>query len=376
MPEKHENNSLHLPDLVIKGFRGIKSLSLPRLGRVTLLAGKNSVGKTTILEAVAVFAARRDCNKILSGILKKREELSGVQDENGDVFPVPNLEALFHGWDATKNASIVIGPSQQVDQLKIQKASQTDLTNEQLELEGFQSESHHYSDMQWINIVFQGKKNIFPWTNPKNRRLGRGGWSFVTELNLPEKIKCENLGPGLLDNYEIAQFWDKIALTSEEEQTVNALKLIFGNQVERIAITAEELKQHGRRVIVKLKERSHPVPLKSLGDGAVRLFSVALALVNSRDGILLIDEAENGIHHSVQPDFWRMVLRMARENNTQVLATTHSWDCVRGFAFAATDDEVAEGILFRLERDDEDVWAVFYSEDELKVAAEQGIEVR
>ena len=49
---------LHLPDLTITGFRGIDQLSIPRLGRVTLLAGKNGVGKTTALEASRVFAAR------------------------------------------------------------------------------------------------------------------------------------------------------------------------------------------------------------------------------------------------------------------------------------------------------------------------------
>ena len=196
------------------------------------------------------------------------------------------------------------------------------------------------------------------------------------ESELPAAIKCETLGPGLLDNDKIARFWDEIALTDDEDRVLEALRLIFGDKVDRIAITAEEYKQHGRRVIVKLKGHSQPVPLKSLGDGAVRLFSVALALANSRDGILLIDEAENGIHHSIQPDFWRMVLRMARENDTQVLATTHSWDCVRGFAQAAADDQEAEGVLYRLERDDEDVWAVYYSEDKLKIAAEQGIEVR
>ena len=57
-----------------------------------------------------------------------------------------------------------------------------------------------------------------------------------------------------------------------------------------------------------------------------RLFTVALALANSRDGFLLIDEAENGIHHSVQADYWRLVLQTAQDNNVQVLATTHSWD--------------------------------------------------
>lgn len=48
-------NSLHLPELVISGFRGIDELLIPRLGRVTLLAGKNSVGKTTVLDAVLVM---------------------------------------------------------------------------------------------------------------------------------------------------------------------------------------------------------------------------------------------------------------------------------------------------------------------------------
>ena len=48
-------------------------------------------------------------------------------------------------------------------------------------------------------------------------------------------------------------------------------------------------------------------------------YGVALALANSRGGFLLIDEAENGIHYSLQRDFWNMVLRTAHENNVQVL---------------------------------------------------------
>ena len=108
----------------------------------------------------------------------------------------------------------------------------------------------------------------------------------------------------------------------------------------------------------------------------MRLFGAALALANSRDGFLLIDEAENGIHHSVQQDYWRMILRSAQQNNVQVIATTHSWDCVRGFARAAAETEEAEGQLVRLSRQYGDLRAVEYSEEELTIAAEQGIEVR
>jgi len=118
------------------------------------------------------------------------------------------------------------------------------------------------------------------------------------------------------------------------------------------------------------------VPLRSLGDGAVRLFGVAMALACSGDGFLVIDEAENGIHYTVHSDFWRMVLLTAREQNVQVLATTHSWDCVRGFAQAAADGSESDCVLVRLDRNGEEIRAVEYSCEDLATAAEQGIEVR
>ena len=101
-----------------------------------------------------------------------------------------------------------------------------------------------------------------------------------------------------------------------------------------------------------------------------------MALANSRGGFLLIDEIENGIHHTAQRDLWTMILHTAHENDIQVLATTHSWDCVRGFAQAAAEFETGKGILVRLDRDDRGLRAVVYSEEALKTAAEQGIEVR
>ena len=171
-----------------------------------------------------------------------------------------------------------------------------------------------------------------------------------------------------------------MALTNDESQAVDALNLIFANKVQRVAIVGSandpRLSHAERRAVVKLKGEERPVPLKSLGDGAVRLFSVALALANSKDGFLLIDEVENGIHYSLQFDFWKMVMKAAHENNVQVFATTHSWDCVRGFAWAASETEEVEGALIRLFNKGSKVKAVEYSERDLKIAAEQGIELR
>ena len=41
-------NDLHFPNLTIKGFRGIRELTIPQLGRVNLITGKNNTGKSSV----------------------------------------------------------------------------------------------------------------------------------------------------------------------------------------------------------------------------------------------------------------------------------------------------------------------------------------
>ena len=200
------------------------------------------------------------------------------------------------------------------------------------------------------------------------------------ETRMPPEMACEILGPNLPESGELARLWDRISLTDDEDRVIRAVNLAINEEAARIAVvgngTANGQEPGDRRVVTRLKGHRHPVPLKSLGDGAVRLLGVAMALSNSRDGFLLIDEAENGIHHTLQRDLWRMVLQTAEDNNVQVLATTHGWDCVRGFAEAATSLEDVDGVLVRLERNGDRIRAVEYPEDQLAIAAEDGIEVR
>ena len=152
--------------------------------------------------------------------------------------------------------------------------------------------------------------------------------------------------------------------------TVTSSLTAFGSEKRfQSSVTIGELKAS------RLLKSYTSTTCTDLGDGARRLFGVALALANSQGGFLLIDEAENGIHHSVQHSFWRMVLETAEANNVQVLATTHSWDCVRSFAQAATALD-AEGMLVRIERDEDKIRAVEYPEEGLRIVAGQGIEVR
>ena len=372
------NNPLHLPSLQIKGFRGIKSLSIPELGRVTLFAGKNAVGKTSVLESVAIFATR-GLFSTLSKLQKNRDELMNLKDED-EYLNVTNIEALFYERSALENEPIVIGPLDEVNQLRIKKVPFNKLTKKQKESIERLIKLYSSNDglPQLFTVKFKDQEIVLPWTrlqsDSKDFRLRF--WNRYEQQAISSKIPCETLGTGLLDNRQIGRLWDKIALTDNENQTIEALKLIFGDKLDRVAVTVDDRRHYERRVIVKLRDHSDPVPLKSLGDGAVRLFSIALALANSRGGLLTIDEAENGIHHSVQKDFWNMILKTAYKNNIQILATTHSWDCARGFAQAAIEDTKSKGLLIRLDRHNEEIRAVPYFEEALKVAIDQGIEVR
>ena len=354
------DKTLHLPSLTIKGFRGIKDLTIPRLGRATLLAGVNGAGKTTVLDAVRVFASRGSY-PVLANILRERDETRVVIDEDGRTRGEPVWDALFHGRELSPESVISIS------RVEIQIASQARFN--------FSSDDEPSLGYETSIIVSFGghTQEEYPLNTPNLRMMSNRG-----SARLPSLI-CELLGPGLPSGYDLARFWDNVALTDEESRAVESLRLVFGERVERVAFIGEGTairRRPGRRAMVKMKGESRPVPLMSLGDGAVRVFGVALALASSRDGFLLLDEVENGIHHAIQRDFWKMVMLTAHENNVQVVATTHSHDCVKGFARAAAELDDVVGLLHRIENDGGKARAVSYSEEGLKVAAEQGIEVR
>ncbi len=377
------SGNLHLPDLTIKGFRGIDALSISRLGRVTLLAGKNSVGKTTVLDAVRAYAARGRASALVK-ILEGRDEVFEAIDEDGENYIAPDWPALFYGRKFTDNICLSIGPTGGKNTLKIKSTSLSSLSDEEASTLGWHSFDMFLDHtLQALIVEMNEAEHLIAWSIPERGGLEnipiRRHLTDARKNKLPPVISCTSLGPNSLSIPELAPFWLQAIRSAKDAQALQALHLTFGADVTRVTFAGNYRPSYtgiGASALVNLKNHDRPVPLRSLGDGAIRLFSVSLALVNSRGGFLLIDEAENGIHHSVQADYWRMVLQTAQENNVQVLATTHSWDCVRGFAQAATENEEVEGVLVRLEKDEDGLYTVEYSEERLQTAAEHDIEVR
>ena len=107
-----------------------------------------------------------------------------------------------------------------------------------------------------------------------------------------------------------------------------------------------------------------------------RLLALALSLVRTKGGILLIDEIDTGLHYSIMGDLWLFIIQAAQRYGVQVFATTHSWDCVRGLAWLCDNypDLGAEVSLQKIEPRLAE--SVAHDAEQILIAADLGIEVR
>ena len=125
--------------------------------------------------------------------------------------------------------------------------------------------------------------------------------------------------------------------------------------------------------MLKLREVADRIPIGSLGDGMWRMLGLALAISNADGGVLLVDEIDTGLHHTVMEDMWRMVSERAAALSVQVFATTHSRDCYE--SLAAIAESGAGGVTIqRIERSRGE--AVSFIDRAIVAAAERNIEVR
>jgi AAA domain, putative AbiEii toxin, Type IV TA system len=350
---------LFLESLEIHRFRAFDHLIIERLGRVNLIVGKNNVGKSSLLEALWLYA-NQGHPIIVWKILEARDEGRGPErspqlrlptgEDQGVEDYVSSAKRLFHRvTDIDQQYTAQIGPS--------------GVENRTLSI------SLGTESLDFLETAPTLKTHIDQQNNYYKLEVG------YYRLQDGNGERCVMVVANGLDTVTLEKFWDSIALTSLEDDVLNALRLIAPN-VERVNMLTGRKRRNARTPVVKIAGMNEPVPLKSLGDGMNRMFGISLALVSARNGMLLIDELENGLHYSVQPNVWRLVFEVARRLNVQVFATTHSWDCIAAFQQASQEYEQDEGILIRLIEKKGKIVADSFNENELEIAAREEIEVR
>ncbi len=370
-------HNLILNSLEIHGFRAFQHLTIQHLGRVNLIVGKNNVGKSSLLDALQIYA-RRSSAAIIWQILGTHDE----SPRNNKLASSLNIEEalnaakyLFYGRKDIKAPvdPITIGPL---------KSPRDTL---QINIQWFSRVANGEGIAVLQKTLFEDDISLAETSTPRfTTQLGEqreysfpleGGGVTRSFRQDVKEVDCFFIDANGLAKREIGALWDSIALTPQEKEVLNALRIIAPG-VEDISVVGDPTSPRERTTIIKVIDIDEPLPIRSLGDGMQRMLGIALALVNAKNGLLLIDEIENGLHYSVQLDLWRLIFELARRLNVQVFATSHSWDCIESFQKASQENEKEAGVLIRLESKKGTVLPTIFNEDTLAIVTREQIEVR
>jgi len=394
-----------LTDLEVQNYRSLQHVVVPKLGRVNLIVGKNNSGKSTVLESLRVLAKNGN-PALLDELIIEHDEYFSSQTEGGAALMDEDqglfaLRNLFHGRNLPDagTGSIYIGTTDKSEYVRVDHRL-------------FTYETVEVKDEQGETMVIRRRKihenggGLFPEPLLQHALVVSSSRTERTQLidlssreefrRRPATYDAERdtaisyVPTQFITPDRLAQLWDTIALTDAEATVTKALMVIEpavqGLAFVRRASTRSQYQYRVRRTtserspIIKLSGVRTPLPLNSMGDGMSRVLQIVMSAFASRNGYFLIDEFENGLHYSIQQQVWELIFRLAEELNSQVFATTHSWDCIKAFRDAAKASSES-GVLFRLGRsvkkdDHHRLIATIFDEEALWKITQADIEVR
>ncbi len=369
---------MRLESFEIDGFRAFDHISFSRLADVNLLVGKNSIGKTTALEAIRLYLTS-DYYRIAE-LLASRDEFSFRRRrrriEGSADPPLLAFESMFSGRPPLESHPLFeVGPIAG-DKLSVGFSWVRRIEDEATAaIRYVPGEGDGESDPDLIPglSISNHVRALIPFDRLERfaRRTAVGA--------RPADQAVVYLPSSGMSATDLGRSWDSVALTEDEDTVIDTLRSIVPT-LDKLVLVQSPGRSSERILMAKLSEFSEPVPFKSLGDGALHMLGIVLAMLNAKDGVLLCDEIENGLHFSVQEPLWAIIRSQARAWNVQVFATTHSWDCVRGLQAAATHRRLrrrgAEVALYRIEKAQMEYRVTKFTSDELAIAQQDDIEIR
>ena len=367
----------------VENFRLFEHYRLAGLSRVNLLVGENNCGKSSLLEAAHFLASGGDL-RVLLAYAGNRGETAVLSDEE-TIDPVvshwfsghridPGNEVVVRGDGGCDEIRVLIENAYEAD---FRSSYPTENPNQIAEmLDGIQSDvaislSGGVNGPDGIVLPIAGNGTISRSASFHYRRaIRRENGTVLPILSIPSS----SLGPD-----EISGMWDSAVMAGVESAVVAALGILEPRLTNLFFLPGSA--KYRRRggppdVLLELEGENQRIPLGSSGDGMRRLLTIALALVQSRGGLLLVDEIDAGFHYSIMAKMWHLVIESASRAKTQVFATTHSSDCVRGLArFCREHPALREEVsLQKISRELEE--SVALDAERIMLAAEQGMEVR
>jgi len=375
----------------IKNYRNLKELRLSSLGRINLITGKNNTGKSTLLEAIAIYVSKGNLSLIYQLLGDRGENFKQSESNKNaielnikslssiftnrilsfnkvDAISIGSVENTLFGFDKSYVDSVGIRFVRYFEKV-IQIPDKVNI-NSLIRTERIIAEDVPENQSGEYKIGFEIRAGIYTIIIALDEvRPYRFRYNGVENNAHLEYIRTRNINKDIN-----GKLWDNIILTEKEGYVIEALKIIEPN-TERIAFIEESGSE--RSAVIKLSNSNSIVPLRSMGDGINRIFTIILALVNAEGGFLLIDEFENGLHHTVQEKLWDIIFKLSKSLKIQVFVTTHSEDCISGFENILNEsDNFLDGKLIRLDNLNGSIRQVEFDARELKIASDNEIEIR
>ena len=116
-------------------------------------------------------------------------------------------------------------------------------------------------------------------------------------------------------------------------------------------------------------------PATMISAGVSKLLSLIIGISSHRQGITLIDEIENGFYFKTFPEIWSILLKLTKECDGQIFASTHSWECLKAVVPSIREDVNAFSLIRTAKNVSECAVEMFRGDDVLS-AIETDIEVR
>lgn len=346
----------HIKSINIEKFKCFNTLSIPSFEQVNLIGGKNNVGKTSLLEAI----------ELLCGSLKTQDLMYQIQNmlvRRQESSRSPRYVELDFMYADSQYLSI------QSDQRKCEIKFEERQVSDQQELILDSDSVSEQSDL-FLSISINGEERKMPADGFLRNRLSptirRGFEDNSSNVNYIKSSKT--------DEHLISLLYGALVDLNKEDFLNNSLSIFD----ENLLSIKQRATDRGVTLKILKKDRKHPVLLSSLGDGVNRYIAILCAIWASQDGVLLVDEIENGIHYSNYGKLWKLIFKAAEEANCQLFITSHSKECIEAFNHHQSNDPDAKGLYFELFKSKKDglIKASARTADQLTYALSHGGEIR